>query len=47
MSVRIKISYNTDLELARVIRILSPVLIDCKVSRSKEGRQIERTKNGL
>ena len=38
MSVRIKVSYNTDQELAGVIRLLSPVLKDYKVSRNKEGR---------
>lgn len=38
MSVKIKVSYNTDEELAGVIRLLSPVLIDYKVSRNKEGR---------
>lgn len=38
MSVKIKVSYNTDQELAGVIRLLSPVLIDYKVSRNKEGR---------
>ena len=38
MSVKIKISYNTDEELAGVIRLLSPVLKDCKVSRNKDGR---------
>ena len=38
VSVKIKISYNTDQELAGVIRLLSPVLKDYKVSRNKEGR---------
>lgn len=38
MSVKIKVSYNTDEELAGVIRLLSPVLKDYKVSRNKEGR---------
>lgn len=38
MSVKIKVSYNTDQELAGVIRLLSPVLKDYKVSRNKEGR---------
>ena len=38
MSVKIKVSYNTDQELAGVIRLLSPALIDYKVSRNKEGR---------
>lgn len=38
MSVKIKISYNTDEELAGVIRILSPMLKNYKVSRNKEGQ---------
>ena len=38
MSVKIKVSYNTEEELAGVIRLLSPVLKDYKVSRNKEGR---------
>lgn len=38
MSVKIKVSYNTDQELAGVIRLLSPVMKDYKVSRNKEGR---------
>lgn len=38
MSVKIKVSYGTDRELAGVIRLLSPVLKDYKVSRNKEGR---------
>lgn len=38
VSVKIKISYNTDHELSGVIRLLSPVLKVYKVSRNKEGR---------
>lgn len=38
MSVKIKVSYTTEEELAGVIRLLSPVLKDCKVSGNKEGR---------
>lgn len=38
MSIKIKISYNTDEELAGVVRLLSPALKDYKVSRNKEGR---------
>ena len=38
MSVKIKVSYDTDQELAGVIRLLAPVLKDYKVSRNKEGR---------
>lgn len=38
MSVKIKISYNTDEELAGVIRLLSPVLRSWKRSRNMEGR---------
>ncbi len=38
MSVKIKVSYNTDQELAGVIRLISPVLKDYKKSRNKDGR---------
>ena len=38
MSVKIKISYSEDWELAGVIRLLSPKLKDYKVSRNKDGR---------
>lgn len=38
MSVKIKLSYSNDEELAGVIRLLSPVMTDYKVSRNKEGR---------
>lgn len=36
--VKIKISYNTDQELERVVRLLSPALKSCRISRNKEGR---------
>lgn len=36
--IKIKISYNTDEELAGVIRLLSPVMKSWRVSRNKEGR---------
>lgn len=38
MSVKIKLSYNTDEELAGVIRLLSPALKSWKKSRNQEGR---------
>ena len=38
MSVKIKISYNTDEELEKVLKVLSPVLKTWKISRNKEGR---------
>ena len=38
MSVKIKISYNTDEELEKVFKVLSPVLKTWKISRNKEGR---------
>lgn len=38
MSVKIKISYTTDKELAGVIRLLSPVLENKKVSKNREGK---------
>ena len=38
MSVKIKVSYNTDEELAEVIRMFSPAMKDYKVSRNKDGR---------
>ena len=37
MSVKIKISYEDDRELMRVIRLLSPVLKSWKRSRNMEG----------
>ena len=36
--IKIKISYNTDEELAGVIRLLSPALKSWKRSRNMEGR---------
>lgn len=36
--IKIKISYNTDQELEHVVRLLSPALKSCKISRNKEGR---------
>lgn len=38
MSVKIKISYEDDRELMRVIRLLSPALRSWKRSRNMEGR---------
>lgn len=38
MSVRIKVSYTEEEELAGVIRLLSPALKSYKVSRKKEGK---------
>lgn len=38
MSIKIKISYNTDEELEKVRKALSPMLESCRVSRNKEGR---------
>lgn len=38
MSVKIKISYNTDEELEQIGKLLSPMFKDIKVSRNKEGR---------
>ena len=38
MSVKIKISYNTEAELAGVIRQLAPVLESYKVSKNREGQ---------
>lgn len=38
MSVKIKLSYNTDEELAGVIRLLSPAIKEYKVARNKDGR---------
>lgn len=36
--IKIKISYNTDEEIAGVIRLISPVMKSWRVSRNKEGR---------
>ena len=38
MSVKIKVSYSTDQELAGVIRLLSPKLKSWKKSKKQEGR---------
>lgn len=38
MSVKIKISYEDDQELMRVIRLLSPALKSWRRSRNMEGR---------
>lgn len=38
MSVKIKISYTTNEELEKVLRVLSPVMKDCKISRNQAGR---------
>lgn len=38
MSVKIRISYTTEEELAGVLRLLSPVLKDCRVSNNRDGR---------
>ena len=38
MSVKIKISYNTEEELERVKELLDPDLKNCRTSRNKEGR---------
>ena len=38
MSVKIKISYTTNEELEKVIKLLSPVLKDYKISKNQEGR---------
>lgn len=38
MSVKIKVSYNTDEELAGVIRLLSPKVKTYKISKKQEGK---------
>lgn len=38
MSVKIKVSYNTEEELAGVIRLLSPKVKTYKVAKKQEGR---------
>lgn len=35
MSVKIRVSYNTDQEIAGVIRLLSPALKECKLRPAK------------
>ena len=37
MSVKVRISYNTDEELAGVVRLLSPALKTYKVAKKQEG----------
>lgn len=37
MSVKIKISYNTDEELAGVIQLLSPALKTYKIAKKQDG----------
>lgn len=38
MSVKVKVSYTDDQELAGVIRLLAPAVQRCKVPRLQEGR---------
>lgn len=38
MMIRIKVSYNTEEELAGVIRLLSPALKECNKSANEKGR---------
>ncbi len=38
MSVKIKISYTTDKELAGIVRLLSPVMRAKRMSRNNEGK---------
>lgn len=38
MSVKIKISYNTDEELEQIRKLLAPMFKEIKISRNKEGR---------
>ena len=38
MSVKIKISYNTDEELEQIRKLLAPIFKDIKVARNKDGR---------
>lgn len=38
MSVKIKISYNTDQELQHVVKLLSPALKTYKVAKKQEGQ---------
>ena len=38
MSVKIKISYTSNEELARILQALSPVLKDYKVAKNQEGK---------
>ena len=38
MSIKIKISYNTDEELEKIRKLLSPMFKEVKVSRNKSGK---------
>ena len=38
MSVKIKISYTTKEELDKILRVLSPVMKDYKISKNQEGK---------
>lgn len=38
MSIKLKISYEHEEELARVLTILKPLIIRCKRSSNREGR---------
>lgn len=38
MSVKIKISYTTKEELEKVLRVLSPVMKDYKITKNQEGQ---------
>lgn len=38
MSMKLKISYEHEEELARVLTILNPLIIRCKKSSNREGR---------
>ena len=44
MSVKIKVSYNTDQELQGVVKLLAPALESCKISRNREGNREGRYK---
>lgn len=37
MSIKIKVSYNTDEELQKVIRLLGAAVKECKISSNKKG----------
>lgn len=36
--IKIKVSYNTDYELQDVVRLLTPALVECRMSKNKDGR---------
>lgn len=38
MSIKIKVSYEDPQELQEILKRLEPILLSCKVSRSREGR---------